>query len=332
MAKVVIARELPAEAMGRLEGRFELEVNRGEGWSKANLMARLTEAGALICQLTQKVDAEVLAAGPKLRVVANVAVGYDNIDVAAATARGIAVTNTPGVLDDSTADFTWALLLAVARRVVEGDRLVREGKWKGWDLMLMLGADVHGKTLGIFGMGRIGRRVAARARGFGMRVLYHSRRQLDAEEERELGVEWVEKERLLREADFVTLHVPLTAETLHFIGARELGMMKPTAFLMNVARGRVVDEAALAEALERKQIAGAGLDVFEGEPRVHPKLLRLPNVVLAPHIASASVETRTLMAVMAVENVVAVLEGKRAANLVNPKVLMATEAQRHRGG
>ncbi len=316
----MVARELPGEAMRRLESRFELEVNRGEPWSKAELMERLGEAEALVCQLTQKVDAEVLAAGPKLRVVANVAVGFDNVDVAAATARGIAVTNTPGVLDDSTADFTWALLMAVARRVVEGDRFVREGKWKGWDLMLLLGADVHRKTLGIFGLGRIGRKVAERARGFGMRVLYHDAARAPLQLERELGVEWAEKEQLLREADFVTLHVPLLPATRHLIGARELATMKPTAYLINAARGPVVNEAALVEALERKRIAGAALDVFENEPQVHPKLMAMSNVVLAPHIASASVETRTRMAVMAAENVVAVLEGKRPANLVNAEV------------
>ncbi len=318
MARVVVARELPAEAMSLLN-RFELETNRGEAWSKAELMGKLRDAAALICQLTQKVDAEVLAptVSGKLRVVANVAVGFDNIEVAAATARGIAVTNTPGVLDDSTADFTWALLMAVARRVVEGDRLVREGKWKGWDLMLLLGADVHGKTLGIFGLGRIGRRVAERARGFGMRVLYHSRARLALSEEDALGVEWAEKEQLLRDSDFVTLHVPLTEETRHLIGARELAMMKPTAYLINAARGPVVDEEALVEALERKTIAGAALDVFENEPQVHPKLVTMTNVLLAPHIASASVETRTRMAVMAAESVVAALEGKRPANLVN---------------
>ncbi len=327
--RVVIAREVPAEAMRLLERRAELEVNRGEQWSKEELTERLREAEALICQLTQKVDVEVLAAGPKLKVVANVAVGYDNIDVAAATARGIAVTNTPGVLDDSTADFTWALLLAVARRVVDGDRLIRSGQWKGWDLMLMLGADVHGKTLGIFGLGRIGRRVAERARGFRMRVLYHNRRRLEPGEEQALGVEWAEKERLLREADFVTLHVPLTAETRRLIGARELALMKPTAYLINLARGPVVDEAALADALEQRRIAGAALDVFEKAPHVHPKLLTMrpeaSGVVLAPHMASASVETRTRMAVMAAENVVAVLEGKRPANLVNAE---AWEKQR----
>ncbi|HXE75213.1 MAG TPA: D-glycerate dehydrogenase [Candidatus Xenobia bacterium] len=317
--KVLIARELPQEAM-QLLSRYELEVNRGEPWSKVELMGYVRDVSALICQLTQKVDAEVLAAGPKLRVVANVAVGFDNIDVASATTRGIAVTNTPGVLDDSTADFTWALLLAVARRVVEADRFLRDGKWKGWDLMLMLGADVHGKTLGILGLGRIGRKVAERARGFAMRVLYHDAARAPASLERELGVQWAEKDELLRASDFITLHVPLLPSTRHLIGARELATMKPTAYLINAARGPVVDEAALVEALERKRIAGAALDVFENEPQVHPKLLAMPNVVLAPHIASASVETRTRMAVMAAENAVAVLEGRRPPNLVNPEV------------
>ena len=320
-AKVLVTRELPEAAM-RLLGGHELDVHRGETpWSKSELIARLRDADALVCQLTQRVDAEVLAAGAKLRVVANVAVGYDNIDLGAATARGIAVTNTPGVLDETTADFTWALILGVARRVVEGDRLARSGQWRGWDLLLLVGADVHGKTLGILGLGRIGRRVAERARGFAMRVLYHDAVRAAAEVERELGLEWVEtKEELLQQADFVTLHVPLLPETRHFIGRAELSWMKPTAYLINASRGPVVDEAALAEALERKQIAGAALDVFENEPTIHPKLVQQPTVLLAPHIASASVETRTRMAVMAAENVVAVLSGRRPANLVNAEV------------
>jgi len=320
-AKVLVTRELPEAAL-RLLGGHELDVHRGETpWSKAELMARLADKDALVCQLTQKVDAEVLAAGAKLRVVANVAVGYDNIDLGAATARGIAVTNTPGVLDETTADFTWALILGVARRVVEGDRLARSGEWRGWDLLLLVGADVHGKTLGILGLGRIGRRVAERARGFAMRVLYHDAVRAAAEVERELGLEWVEtKEELLQQADFVTLHVPLLPETRHLISRAELSWMKPTAYLINASRGPVVDEAALAEALEKKQIAGAALDVFENEPTIHPKLLQQPTVLLAPHIASASVETRTRMAVMAAENVVAVLSGRRPANLVNAEV------------
>ena len=321
MTKILIARELSQAAL-RLLGGHELDVHRGETpWSKSELMARLSGKDALVCQLTQRVDAEVLAAGAKLRVVANVAVGFDNIDVAAATARGIAVTNTPGVLDETTADFTWALILGVARRVVEGDRLARSGRWRGWDLMMFLGADVHGKTLGILGLGRIGRRVARRAQGFSMRVLYHDAVRAAAEVERELGLEWVEtKEELLQQADFVTLHVPLLPETRHLIGRAELSWMKPTAYLINASRGPVVDEAALAEALEKKQIAGAALDVFENEPAIHPKLVENPSVLLAPHLASASVETRTRMAVMAAENVVAVLEGRRPANLVNAEV------------
>ena len=319
-AKVLIARELPREAMALLEPQADLDVHRGETpLSKAELIQRLQDKDALVCQLTQQVDAEVLAA-PRLRVVANVAVGYDNIDVAAATARGIAVTNTPGVLDDTTADFTWALLMAVARRVVEADRLARSGQWKGWDLMLLLGADVYAKTLGILGLGRIGRRVAERARGFKMRILYHDAGRAPLELERELGVEWAERERLLRESDFVTVHVPLLSETRHLVGAAEFALMKPTAFLINASRGPVVDEAALAAALERKQIAGAALDVFEEEPRIHPGLAALPNVVLAPHIASASVETRTRMAAMAAENVLAALDGRRPPNLVNAEV------------
>ncbi|MFQ5663526.1 MAG: 2-hydroxyacid dehydrogenase [Terriglobia bacterium] len=318
--KVLVARALPQPAMAVLEAQAELDVHRGETpLSQPELINRVRDKHALICQLTQKVDAEVLAAGPKLRIVANVAVGYDNIDVAAATARGIAVTNTPGVLDDTTADFTWTLLLGVARRLPEADRLARRGAWKGWDLLLLLGVDVHGQTLGILGLGRIGRRVARRAQGFGMRVLYHDLSRAPAEVERELGVEWAERERVLREADFLTLHVPLLPETHHLIGAAEFSLMKPTAYLINASRGAVVDEAALVDALEQKNIAGAALDVFEHEPRIHPKLRTLPNVVLAPHIASASVETRTRMAVMAAENVAAVLAAQRPPNLVNPE-------------
>lgn len=319
--KVLITRALPEEATAVLRKHTELDVHEGESpLSKAELIEWVRGKQALVCQLTQRVDAEVLGAGKDLRVVANVAVGFDNIDVKAATARGIAVTNTPGVLDETTADFTWALLLGVARRVVEGHQLARSGQWKGWDLMQLLGTDVHGKTLGIVGLGRIGQRVARRARGFGMRVLYCDAARAAAEVERELGVEWAEKERLLRESDFVSLHVPLLPETRHWMGPAEFELMKPTAYLVNASRGPVVDEAALAEALEQKKFAGAALDVFEQEPKIHPKLLALPNVLLAPHIASASVETRTRMAMVAAENVVAVLSGQRPPNLVNPEV------------
>ncbi len=320
-ARVLLTRALPEEATAVLRKHAELDVHEGSTpLSKAELIERVRGRQALVCQLTQRVDAEVLGVASELRVVANVAVGFDNIDVKTATARGIAVTNTPGVLDETTADFTWALLLGVARRVVEGDQLARSGQWKGWDLMQLLGTDVHGKTLGIVGLGRIGQRVARRARGFGMRVLYCDAARAATEVERELGVEWAEKERLLRESDFVSLHVPLLPETRHWMGPAEFELMKPTAYLVNASRGPVVDEAALAEALEQKKFAGAALDVFEQEPKIHPKLLKLSNVLLAPHIASASVETRTRMAVLAAENVVAVLSGQRPPNLVNPEV------------
>jgi glyoxylate reductase len=319
--RVLVARELPGAAMRVLSECAEVDVHRQETpLTKAELMGRLGDKQALVCQLTQTVDAEVLKAGKKLRVVANVAVGFDNIDVAAATEGGIAVTNTPGVLDETTADFAWTLLLAVARRVVEADRFARRGEWKGWDLLMMLGSDVHGKTLGVIGFGRIGQRVAQRAQGFAMRVLYHDAAQAPEDRERELKVEWAEKERLLRESDFVSLHVPLAAETRRLVSTQELGWMKPTAYLVNTSRGPVVDESALVQALQEKRIAGAALDVFEEEPEIHPGLVGLSNVVLAPHIASASVETRTRMAMMAAENVVAVLSGERPPNLVNPDV------------
>lgn len=315
---VLIARELPPAAQELLQGHAELDVHHGETpLTKAELIERLTGKQALICQLTQAVDREVLVAANELRIVANVAAGYDNVDVTAATEQGIAVTNTPDVLDDSTADFVWALLLGVARRVAEADQLARSGQWRGWDLMQLLGTDVHGQTLGIFGLGRIGQRVAERARGFSMRVLYHNRNRLSSEQEERLGVSWVEKDALLQESDFVVVQTPLTSGTRRLIGAAEFGRMKPSAYLINAARGPVVDEQALVAALEAQQIAGAALDVYEEEPKIPPQLVAMPNVLLAPHIASATVATRTRMAVMAAENVVAVLRGERPLNLVN---------------
>ncbi|MFQ5816849.1 MAG: 2-hydroxyacid dehydrogenase [Terriglobia bacterium] len=325
--RVLIARRLPEAAMRLLAGRAELDVHEdATPLTKTQLMACLADKQALICQLTQTVDAEVLSAARELRVVANVAVGTDNIDVAAATRCRIAVTNTPGVLDETVADFTWALLLTAARRVVEGEAHVRSGTWRGWDLLLLLGTDVHGKTLGLYGFGGIGRGVARRAQGFGMRTLYYARHRAPVEIERALAARWVERETLLRESDFLSLHVPFTLETRHVIGARELALMKPTAILINVARGPVVDEAALAAALAAGKIAGAALDVFEEEPKVHPGLLRLKNVVLAPHLASAAVETRTRMAVLAAENTLAVLAGRRPPNLVNPEIYVGQPA------
>ncbi|HZS33864.1 MAG TPA: D-glycerate dehydrogenase [Methylomirabilota bacterium] len=318
---LVISRHLPTEALELARARATVRLAAEDRrLSHAELGAALQDADGLICLLTDTVDDALLAQAPRLRVVANVAVGYNNIDVQAATRRRIVVTHTPGVLTETTADFTWALLLAVARRVPEADAYTRAGKFTEWGLMLLLGGDVHGKTLGILGLGRIGRAVAHRARGFGMPVLYHDAVR-DAAAERELRVRYRDKETVLRESDFVTLHVPLLPETHHYIGERELRLMKPTAYLVNAARGPVVDEAALVRALKEGWIAGAGLDVYEHEPKVHPGLLQCPNAVLAPHIASASRETRLRMATIAVENALAVLDGRRPPNPVNPEVL-----------
>jgi len=319
---ILISRTLPDETIALARQRAAVDLHAGDApLPKPELIARLKDKEGLVCLITDRIDAEVLAAAPRLRVVANVAVGYDNIDVAAASARKIVVTNTPDVLTETTADFAWTLLMATARRVVEADRYVRAGRFSRWELMIFLGGDVHGKTLGVMGFGRIGRAVARRARGFGMRIVYHDAVRADGASERELGATFVDKATLLREADFVTLHVPLLPETRHLIDAAELRMMKRTAYLVNAARGPVVNEAALVQALSEGWIAGAGLDVYEEEPKIHPGLLNLPNVVLAPHIASASIETRMKMATLAVENCLAVLEGKPPRTPVNPEVL-----------
>ena len=288
--------------------------------SRPELLRRVKDKEALVCLLTERVNEELLSAGPKLRIVANVAVGFDNIDVPACTRRGIAVTNTPGVLDETTADFAWTLLMAVARRVAEGEQLVRSGDWKGWDLDQLCGTDVWGKTLGIVGFGRIGRGMARRAAGFQMKVLYHDALRPPEAVEKELRAEYREFNALLAESDFVSVHVPLLEETRGLIGPAQLARMKPTAFLINSSRGPVVNEAAVVHALENKKIAGAALDVFENEPFIHPGLKRA-NTVLTPHQASASIETRTRMACMAAENVVAMFEGKRPPNVLNPEVL-----------
>lgn len=287
---------------------------------RGEVLARVKDKEALICLLTEKVNDELLQAAPKLRIAANVAVGFDNIDVAACTKRGVVVTNTPGVLDETTADFAWTLLMAVARRLGEGDALARSGNWKGWDLDQLVGTDVWGKTLGIVGFGRIGRAVARRASGFQMRVIYTDAVRAPAEIERDLRVEFREMNALLAEADFISVHTPLLPETRRLFDASKFQRMKRTAFLINTSRGPVVDETALVAALESGKIAGAALDVYEKEPAIHPGLKRA-NVVLAPHIASASLETRTKMACMAAENVIALLQGRRPANILNPEVL-----------
>jgi glyoxylate reductase len=318
---LLLSRHLPEEALALARANAMVRLpTTDQRLSREELATRLRDADGLVCLLTDTIDAALLAAAPRLRVVANVAVGYNNIDVEAATRRRVVVTNTPGVLTETTADFTWALLLATARRVAEADAFTRAGQFTEWGLMLLLGGDVHGKTLGILGLGRIGRAVARRAQGFSMRLLYHDARR-DAEAERDLGVLYRDKDRVLREADFVTIHVPLLPETRHYIGERELRLMKPTAYLVNAARGPVVHESALVRALREGWIAGAGLDVYEEEPRVHPGLLECRNAVLAPHVASASRETRLRMATMAVEDALAVLEGRRPTHPVNPEVL-----------
>jgi glyoxylate reductase len=268
-----------------------------------------------------RIDKEIIASAPRLLVVSNIAVGYDNVDLDACNRRHILVTNTPYVLTEATADLTFALMLAVARRVVEGDRYVRQGNWKHWQWRHLWGAEMHGKTLGLYGFGRIAQATARRALGFSMRILYHSRHRVSADVEKEFAAEFVDRETLLRRSDFLSLHVPLTPETRHVIGPTELAMMKPSAFVINAARGPIVDEEALVQALQAGRLAGAGLDVFENEPNVHPALISLQNVTLMPHVGSATAETRFRMAMLAAENLLAALQGERPPNLVNPEAL-----------
>jgi D-3-phosphoglycerate dehydrogenase len=286
----------------------------------AQLAEACREIEGLVTSSTP-ISAAMLEQAPHLRVVSTVGVGYDNIDVAACTRRGIMVTNTPGVVTEATADLSFALLIAVARRLVEADRYVRDGHWRHWAWGCMWGTDLVGKTLGILGFGRIGQAVARRARGFSMRVLYHDTQGPIANREQELGAQFVDRETLLREADFLSVHVPLAPDTHHLVSFAEFALMKPTAFLINTSRGKVVEEAALVEALKSKRIAGAGLDVFEFEPQIHPDLLAMPNVVVTPHMGTATAETRLAMAMMAAENLLDALSGRRPPNLVNPEVL-----------
>ena len=322
--KVLATRPLFPAAQKILNGSCEVDYwTQPERIPKEELLRRIKDKEGLVCLLTEKVDEELLAAAPKLRIAANVAVGYDNITVADCTKRGVAATNTPGVLDETTADFAWTLLMAVARRLSEGEALARSGEWKGWDLDQLVGADVWGKTLGLVGFGRIGRAVARRALGFQMKVIYHDAVRVPLDVERGFHAEYRDLSGLLREADFVSLHVPLLPETRGLFNAKTFSQMKPTSFLINTSRGPVVNEADLVQALESKKIAGAALDVYEKEPLINPSLRR-PNVVLAPHISSASLETRTKMACMAAENVVAHLKGQRPPNILNPEVLKAS--------
>ncbi|HXP22742.1 MAG TPA: D-glycerate dehydrogenase [Candidatus Sulfotelmatobacter sp.] len=283
------------------------------------VLRHVKDKDGLICLLTEKVNEEFLCAAPKLCIASNVAVGYDNIDVDACTKRGVVVTNTPGVLDETTADFAWTLLMAVARRVAEGEALARSGNWRGWNLDQLCGADVWGKTLGIVGFGRIGRSVARRASGFQMKIIYTDAVRASEEVEKSVNAEFCDMNSLLAESDFISLHVPLLPETRGMFNGPKFLRMKPTAFVINTSRGPVIDEAALVAALENKKIAGAALDVFENEPFLHPGLKR-SNVVLTPHIASASLETRTKMAVMAANNIVAMFKGQRPPNILNPDI------------
>jgi glyoxylate reductase len=319
--RVLITRWMPDAALTIVREQCELQYDASDRQlSPDELVREVAGKDGLLCVVTDRVDDAVLASSPALKVVSTVAVGYDNIDVAAATARGVAVANTPGVLTESSADLAWGLLFSIARRITEGDRYIRAGKWREWKLMLMAGHDVYGQTLGIVGMGRIGQAVARRARGCGMRILYHNRQRLDASIEAEFEAVWMPLPELLEQADFVSLHVPLSPATTRFIGETELRRMKPTAYLINTARGAVVDEQAVIRALQEGWIAGAALDVFEREPDVPLALRELENVVLVPHVGSASVATRTRMAVMAAENLMAVLRGDQPSNVVNPDV------------
>lgn len=319
--KVYVTRLLPGPALDMLRASCDVEVNpRDEAISYEELLEKVKGRDGIVTLLTDKIDAEVIKAGaqsdPPLRVIANYAVGYDNVDVACATEHSIFVSNTPGVLTNTTADIAWALMFSIARRIPEAERFARAGKFNGWSPTLFLGGDIYGKTLGIVGVGRIGAAVAMRTKGFNMRVLYNDVRH-NYEIEKEVGAEKVDMDTLLKESDFISVHVPLMPETRHLIGKRSLSMMKPTAYLINTSRGPVIDEAALAEALKNNVIAGAALDVFEEEPKIHPGLLNLENVIVVPHIASGSVETRSKMAIMAAENVLAVLSGKTPPNAVN---------------
>jgi glyoxylate reductase len=322
MTKVFVTRVLPPPGLDMLREKYEVEVNPHDRvLTKDEILIGVKDATALVCLLTDTIDRDIIDAGCNLRIISNYAVGFNNIDTKYATEKGVIVTNTPGVLSETTADLAFSLLVATARCIPEGDKFMREGKFKGWAPELMLGTDINRKTLGIIGLGRIGMLVAKRALGFDMKVMYHSSSRKE-DVEKELGLVYAELDELLKESDFVSLHVPLTPETKGLIGKRELDLMKPSAYLINTSRGDVVDELALIDALKSKRIRGAGLDVFRGEPtNVNPDLYELENAVLIPHIGSASFETRSKMAEMAAQTVIDVLEGNRPKNVVNPEVL-----------
>mgnify|MGYP000123673115 CR=1 FL=1 len=326
--KVYLTRQIPQKAIDMIKEYYEIVGIWEEYYPPPYevLIEKVKDIDALVSLLTDKIDKNLIDNAPKLRIIAQYAVGYDNIDVEYATKKGIYVTNTPGVLTEAVADLTWALILGVARRIVEADEYVKKGEWwktkTGWHPMMMLGIEIHGKTLGILGMGRIGRAVARRAKGFNMRVIYYSRRRLPEELEKELNAEYVDFETLLKESDILSIHVPLTKETYHMIGEKQLKMMKRNAILINTARGAVIDTAALIKALEKKWIAGAGLDVFEQEPLPPDNpLTKFKNVVMAPHMGSATHKTRTRMGELVAENLIAFIKGEIPPTLVNKEVV-----------
>ncbi len=319
--RILVAREVFPEVLEHLRPHFEVDDNQADViLGVEGLKRRLADKAGVMTAVSDPVNAEVIAAAPHLKAVCNFAVGYNNIDLAACTRAGIMATNTPGVLDDTTADLAWALLMATARHIQTSEHWLRAGHWQGFRMMDWLGTDVHHATLGILGMGRIGQAVARRALGFDMKVIYHNRSRLPAEKEAACRATWVDKEALLREADFLVLLLPYSPESHHIIGAAELALMKPTAHLINVARGGIVDDAALISALRQRRLSGAALDVFEGEPALNPGFLELDNVALTPHIGSSSRATRLAMAMTAANNLIAAISGQRPPNLVNIEV------------
>jgi len=323
--KILVARAIFPEALAKLEESFDVRSNQEDRiFSPEELQKELSGVVGALVAGSERIDANALAHAKDLKIVANISVGYNNFDVPAITAAGVMATNTPDVLTDTTADFGFALLMATARRITESERWVRAGHWDKWSIVNNpLGMDLHHSTVGIIGMGRIGQGIAKRALGFGMNVIYHNRSHLSDASEKACGAKYVSKEELLRTADHVVLVLPYSAESHHTIGAKEIALMKPTATLINIARGGIVDDAALAQALKEKRIFAAGLDVFEGEPKVHPELLKLSNVVLAPHIASATEKTRRAMVDLAIENLRAALDGKKPPSLINVEVYKA---------
>ena len=321
--RIFVTRRIPQEGLEILKRCCQVEVSDYDGViPRSLLLEKVKDTDGLLVLLTDMIDKKVIvAAGKKLRVISNYAVGYNNIDVVEATKRGIMVTNTPGVLTETTADLAWALLMCIGRRIVEGDKLVRAGKFRGWEPMLLLGTDIHESTLGLIGFGRIGQAMARRAKGFNLKVIYYDREPVPPIIEKELGASYVSFDELLRKSDFISVHVPLTEETFHLISQEEFSMMKKESYLINTARGPIIDEKALVKALKGGVIRGAALDVFENEPAIEQELMNMDNVVIVPHIGSASYRTRTKMAIMAAKNLISALRGERPEFLVNPEVL-----------